>query len=152
MAETETQRTEELLQLDKSKNMFLAHANHELRTPLTLILGPLEDVLSSKTLRLEDREKLRIVQRHGNRLLNLVNSLLDFCESDSPCHALHGLPEHPTARLEGGKMEITFRPVQLGAMTADLASLFRSAVERGGIELIVDCPPDPSDGAPVYLA
>lgn len=41
---------------------------------------------------------------------------------------------------------------RLGAMTADLASLFRSAIERGGIELVVDVEEDPLIGQPVYLA
>ncbi|ORY86726.1 hypothetical protein BCR35DRAFT_302457 [Leucosporidium creatinivorum] len=134
MAETEAQRTEELLQLDKAKTSFFANTSHEIRTPLTLILGPLEDVLSSTTLRTEDREKLLIVQRHSNRLLNMVNTLLDF------------------SRLEGGRMDTVFRPVKLGTMVADLSSLFRAAIERGGIELLVDCQPDPFEDKPVYLA
>lgn len=56
------------------------------------------------------------------------------------------------ARLEAGKMEAVYRPVKLGPMVADLASLFRAAIERGSIDLVVECQPEPKEGAPVYLA
>ncbi|SGY14975.1 BQ5605_C013g07190 [Microbotryum silenes-dioicae] len=136
MAENDAQRNEELVQLDRAKTTFFSSVSHELRTPLTLILGPLEDVLSNKSgLSPEDREQLQTVQRHSNRLLNMVNSLLDF------------------SRLEGGRMEVSFRPMNLAAVTADLASLFRSAIERGGVQLIVNCPADPfKEASPVYLS
>ena len=49
-------------------------------------------------------------------------------------------------------MEAKYRAVRLGPLTSDLASLFRSAIERGGVEFIVDCEEDPSDGPPIYLA
>lgn len=49
-------------------------------------------------------------------------------------------------------MEAVYRPVKLGAMVADLASLFRAAIERGSIDLVVECQPEPKEGAPVYLA
>lgn len=93
MAESEAQRTRELVQIDEAKTRFFSNVSHELRTPLTLILGPLEDVLSNRSVRGEDRERLLMVQRHAHRLLNMVNTLLDF------------------SRLEGGQMEVTFRPV-----------------------------------------
>lgn len=49
-------------------------------------------------------------------------------------------------------MEAKYRAVRLSSMTSDLASLFRSGIESGGVEYIVDCEADPSDGQPVYLA
>lgn len=64
----------------------------------------------------------------------MVNNLLDF------------------SRLEGGKLQALFRPTKLSSVTADLGSLFRSAIERGAIEYIVDCEPDPSDGPAVFLS
>ncbi|KAM0790952.1 hypothetical protein ACM66B_004257 [Microbotryomycetes sp. NB124-2] len=133
LAETEAKRTEELVQLDRAKTAFFANVSHELRTPLSLILGPLEDVISNKSLRKEDRDRLLTVQRHANRLLHMVNTLLDF------------------SRLEGGRLEALYQPVKLSALTADLASLFRAAVERANIKLVVDVEDDPTD-KPVYLA
>jgi signal transduction histidine kinase len=69
----------------------------ELRTPLTLILGPLDDVLSTRkdNLLREDRERLNTVNRHAKRLLTMVNKLLDF------------------SSLEGGRMNFKFRKVQI---------------------------------------
>jgi len=43
------------------------------------------------------------------------------------------------SRVEAGRLEGHFRPVQLGRMTADLAALFRSTIEKSGIQYVVDC-------------
>ncbi|KAL8290344.1 hypothetical protein RQP46_002602 [Phenoliferia psychrophenolica] len=134
-AEQDFRRAEELLQLDRAKSAFFSNVSHELRTPLTLILGPLQDVLSAKeNLQPADRERLTVVQRHSTRLLNMVNSLLDF------------------SRIETGRTSLVFRPVRLSQLTVDLVSLFRSAIERGGVEFIVDAEPDPESGRAVFLS
>src|SRR6185503_6635405 len=73
----------------------------------------------------EDRGLLHVVHRNGQRLLRLVNTLLDF------------------ARIEAGRAQASYRPTDLCALTADLASNFRSACERAGIRLTVECPPLP---------
>ena len=44
------------------------------------------------------------------------------------------------SRIEAGRIEAVYEPVDLAAFTADLASVFRSAIERAGLTLIVDCP------------
>ncbi|KAM0756019.1 hypothetical protein T439DRAFT_320710 [Meredithblackwellia eburnea MCA 4105] len=134
-AEQDARRAEELLALDRAKTSFFSSVSHELRTPLTLILGPLGDVLTAKeNLQPADRQRLLTVQRHANRLLNMVNTLLDF------------------SRIQDGREELVFRPTLLSTATADLASLFRSAIERGGIQFIVDAEPDPAEGKPVFLS
>src|SRR6185503_13699444 len=69
----------------------------------------------------EDRGLLRVVHRNGQRLLRLVNTLLDF------------------ARIEAGRTQAVYEPVDLASVTADLASNFRSACERAGVRLVVDC-------------
>ncbi|EPX61536.1 Histidine Kinase [Cystobacter fuscus DSM 2262] len=132
--ELERQRAEQLAEIDRAKTAFFSNASHEFRTPLTLMLGPLEDMLATAPpgagpLQVE-REGLERVHRNGLRLLKLVNTLLDF------------------SRLEAGRVRAVFEPVDLAAYTAELASTFRSAMERAGLTLVVDCPPLP---APVWV-
>ncbi len=128
----ERERAERLAELDRAKTAFFSNVSHEFRTPLTLMLGPLEDTLARDDHRLppEDREQLALVHRNSLRLLKLVNALLDF------------------SRIESGRIEAVYEPVDLAAYTAELASVFRSTVERAGLSLTVDCPPLPE---PVYV-
>jgi signal transduction histidine kinase len=121
--EEERRRAEELLELDRAKTAFFSNVSHEFRTPLTLMLGPLEELLASGRLPEEAQQELRTVHRNALRLLRLVNTLLDF------------------SRLEAGRLEASFEPVDLSAFTAELASSFDSAAQRAGLTLSVDCPP-----------
>ena len=129
--EDERRRAEQLAELDRAKTAFFSNVSHEFRTPLTLMLGPLEDLLSrSESLPPDDRALLAVTQRNGVRLLRLVNTLLDF------------------ARIEAGRAQASYQPTDLCVLTAELASNFRSACERVGIRLVVDCPQLPE---PIYV-
>ncbi|WP_414513334.1 ATP-binding protein [Nostoc sp. PCC 9305] len=130
--EEERKRAEALAEIDRAKTVFFSNVSHEFRTPLTLMLGPLEDTLATcaTLLPAKEREQLEMVQRNGLRLLKLVNSLLDF------------------SRIEAGRVQASYEPTNLATFTAELASVFRSAVERAGMQLSVNCPTLP---APVYV-
>jgi signal transduction histidine kinase len=129
--EMERRRNEALAEIDRAKTTFFSNISHELRTPLTLILGPLEDMLAQpEGAAAEDRERLDTAHRNSLRLLKLVNTLLDF------------------SRIEAGRVEASYEPLDLAALTAELASVFRSLMERAGLELHVDCPPQ---AEPVYV-
>lgn len=123
--EDERRRAEALAELDQAKTAFFSNVSHEFRTPLTLMLGPLEDLLArTETDEVsEDRALLMAARRNGQRLLKLVNTLLDF------------------ARIEAGRAQASYQLTDLPVLTAELASNFRSACERAGIRLAVDCPP-----------
>lgn len=122
----ERRRAEALAELDRAKTAFFSDVSHEFRTPLTLLLGPLEEALAdTSSLAPAMRDELQTAHRAALRLQKLVNTLLDF------------------SRIEAGRMEAVFEPTDLAAFTADLASVFRSAVERAGVELVVDCRPLP---------
>jgi signal transduction histidine kinase len=131
-SEDERRRAEMLAELDRAKTTFFSNVSHEFRTPLTLIAGPIEDLLQDADEPVGDaqRERLEIARRNTRRLQKLVNTLLDF------------------ARIEAGRVQAIYVPVDLAALTADLASSFRSAAERAGIELRIDCPPL---AEPVYV-
>ncbi|MEH1947998.1 MAG: ATP-binding protein [Nostoc sp.] len=130
--EEERKRAEALAEIDRAKTVFFSNVSHEFRTPLTLMLGPLEDTLTTcaTLLPAKEREQLEMVQRNGLRLLKLVNSLLDF------------------SRIEAGRVQASYEATNLATFTAELASVFRSAVERAGMQLSVNCPSLP---APVYV-
>jgi len=116
-----------LAELDAAKTIFFSNISHEFRTPLTLMLGPLEDELAETSASPSGmrRERLEIAHRNALRLLKLVNTLLDF------------------SRIEAGRMQAQFQATDLAAYTAELASSFGSAVERGGLTFTVDCQPLP---------
>ena len=126
--EQEKKRARELAELDLAKTTFFSNVSHELRTPLTLILGPIEDALTSQSP--PSPENIEMLHRNALRLLKLVNGLLDF------------------VRIEVGRLSATYEATDLSRLTAQLASVFRSAVERAGLQLVVDCPPLPQ---PVYV-
>jgi PAS domain S-box-containing protein len=126
--EEERRRAEALAELDRAKTAFFSNVSHEFRTPLTLILGPLDDVLA-ETSAPRHREQLELLRRNALRLQKLVNTLLDF------------------SRIEAGRIQACFEPTDLAALTAELASGFRSAVEKAGMRLTVDCRVD----EPVYV-
>jgi PAS domain S-box-containing protein len=124
-------RAEELAELDRAKTTFFSNISHEFRTPLTLILGPVSE-LRAQTSGLDQHalQELETINRNALRLGKLVNTLLDF------------------SRIEAGRMQARYEPVDLSAVTMELASVFRSAVDRAGLTFTVDCP---SLGEPVYL-
>ena len=62
---------------------FFTNVAHEIRTPLTLIKSPLENVLTSKILPEGIRDDLEIMDLNTNRLLDLVNQLLDFRKTET---------------------------------------------------------------------
>jgi signal transduction histidine kinase len=130
--EEERRRAEALAEIDRAKTEFFSNVSHEFRTPLTLMLGPTTDLLAGAQgpLRPAQKEQLEVAHRNALRLLKLVNTLLDF------------------SRIQAGRADASYEPIDLAAYVADLASSFRSACERAGLELVVDTPPLPQ---PVYV-
>ena len=120
--EAERQRAEGLAELDRAKTTFFNNISHEFRTPLTLMLGPIEESLAEADNSAE-RQRLELLHRNALRLQKLVNTLLDF------------------SRMEAGRLQAFFEPTDLAVLTRDLASVFRSAVEKAGMQLLIDCAP-----------
>jgi signal transduction histidine kinase/BarA-like signal transduction histidine kinase len=121
----EKRRAEALAELDRAKTAFFSNVSHEFRTPLTLLIGPVEDILASGADKFlpEARELFDVIHRNALRLQKLVNTLLDF------------------SRIEAGRIQATYELTDLCALTEELASVFRSAIERAGMRLIVNCTP-----------
>jgi signal transduction histidine kinase len=130
--EAERRRVEALAELDRAKTAFFSNVSHEFRTPLTLMVGPLEDALANGdgSISRQARASLEVAHRNSLRLLKLVNTLLDF------------------SRIEAGRIDASYEPTDVAALTAELAGVFRSAVEKAGLRLVVDCEALPE---PVYV-
>jgi PAS domain S-box-containing protein len=134
--EEERRRAQALAEIDRAKTTFFSNISHEFRTPLTLMLGPLEELLARPQLAVsadlrkpgadvDDRALIEITHRNGLRLLKLVNALLDF------------------SRIEAGRMQIHTQPTDIASFTAELASLFQSAIEAAGLRLELEIPASP---------
>lgn len=132
--EEERRRAESLAEIDRAKTAFFTNISHEFRTPLTLMLGPLEDLVANEKpdtqISAADREELNRVHRNAVRLLKLVNTLLEF------------------SRIEAGRATANFKLTDVPAYTAELASVFRAATEKAGLELNVRCEPF---GSPIAI-
>ena len=123
--EADRKRAEALAELDRAKTAFFSNVSHEFRTPLTLLLGPVRDALADEDTIGANRQRLEMVHRNAHRLLKLVNTLLDF------------------SRIEAGRIDASYEPTDFSALSAELASMFRSAVEQAGVRLLIECPPLP---------
>jgi len=121
--ERERRRAEALAELDRAKTQFFSNVSHEFRTPLTLILGPTEDVLANPDTGPRNRASLEVIHRNAMRLLKLVNTLLDF------------------SRIEAGRIDARYERTDLSKLTAELASSFRSVIEKAGLKLDLDFGP-----------
>src|SRR6202022_360758 len=94
---------------------------------------PLEEALndsSAAALAAVQRDRLETAHRNSLRLLRLVNTLLDF------------------SRIGAGRVQASYERTDLAIHTAELASVFRSAIEKANLTLTVDCPALPE---PVYV-
>jgi len=113
--------TARLQKTDKAKTAFFNNVTHEFRTPLTLLLGPIEELIKSGESKFTtgDMQKLQFAYRSATRLQKLVTALLDF------------------ARIEAAKIEAYYQPTDLSKLTTELASNFRSAIEKAGLKYIV---------------
>jgi PAS domain S-box-containing protein len=123
--EAERRRAEALAEIDRGKTLFFSNISHEFRTPLTLMLGSLEEMKREAAAAVPPPyyDRMDLVHRNGLRLLKLVNTLLDF------------------SRIEAERVQAVYEATDLAQMTAHLASEFRSATEKAGLALVVDCPP-----------
>jgi diguanylate cyclase (GGDEF)-like protein/PAS domain S-box-containing protein len=119
-----TEFNERLQDLNRAKSDFFSNVSHEFRTPLTLILGPLEQLLRqpSQTFAPKIQASLEMTYRNAQRLLTLVNTLLEF------------------SRLETQRAEPNWQRTDLSRLTRGLASTFQSLCEQAGLTLHIDCP------------
>ncbi|MEJ2495043.1 MAG: ATP-binding protein, partial [Ignavibacteriaceae bacterium] len=105
-----------LKELDQLKSQFFANISHEFRTPLTLILGQIDSVMSSN-IAVKEKGKLQVADRNANRLLTLINQLLDL------------------SKLESGSMELKAEQHNIVSFLKSLFYSFESLAESQKITL-----------------
>lgn len=110
---------------NRMQSSFFANVSHELRTPLTLILSPLETLLTDRELRLPPhvREYLASMQRSTNRLLRLINNLLDL------------------AKVDAGKVFLRYEPLDLGKFVTGVIPAFEPLATSKSLILKVEIEP-----------
>ena len=90
---------------NKAKTEFLANMSHEFRTPLNSVIGFTDLILASETDQ-EKQEKLSIIKSSSKSLLVLLNDILDL------------------SKIEAGKMEISYQPVNISQIIIEIYKLF----------------------------
>jgi signal transduction histidine kinase len=80
-----SEQTDKLMQMDQIKNRFFANLSHEFRTPLALTIGPLEDAIQGQFGKINKplHHQLEVMLRNSQRLLRLINQLLDISKIES---------------------------------------------------------------------
>jgi signal transduction histidine kinase/DNA-binding response OmpR family regulator len=109
--ETKELLVEQMQQADKVKSRFFANISHEFRTPLTLILSPIEEKLLTGDLSQKDKISFQSVKRSANRLLQLVNQILEL------------------SKLESGFMKLNVQPGNLHNFIMPILSSFDSMAD-----------------------
>ena len=108
---------EKLKQVDAVKTRFFTYISHELKTPLTLILTPITSLLS-KTKSIRESEYLNIAKNNADRLLTLVNQLLDV------------------SKAEDGAIKLTVTKCDLNVTLSSLAQSFEITAAERGIDFV----------------
>jgi signal transduction histidine kinase len=121
-----TVANDKLAEASKLKSRFLANVNHELRTPLSSIIGYARLLRreTEKQISPVQRENLEDLLRNAERLLGLIDSLLDF------------------AKIESGKMEIKVEPVKIDALVQEAAAIVEPMLSANSVRIIQNIPPD----------
>ncbi len=115
------EKNEQLQELDRLKSQMFANVSHELRTPLALILGSTEN-LTTHDMPPEDLEEVETIRRNALQLRGRVDDLLDI------------------ARLEAGRVEITYQHADLANLFRRTASNFEVIAHDNNITLTVNTP------------
>ena len=121
-------RTEALLQdarqhaeaANRAKSQFLANMSHEIRTPLNAVLGYTQLLIEDRRQAPETRERLRVIYAAGQRLLGLINDVLDL------------------AKIEAGALQVHLAPMDLRHELGEIFSLFEPRAESRGLHLALD--------------
>lgn len=102
----------------KIKSRFIATMSHELRTPMNAIIGLTDIMLNDSALKDKNRERIKVVNKSGKRLMALINDVLDI------------------SRIEAGKLEIKFENFSLNEFLEEIYLSLNTLAQEKQIDLI----------------
>ena len=108
--------------LAELKIRFFTNVSHELRTPLSLIKGPVEELKTTEKLSPTGREYLELIERNSNKMLQLVNQILDF------------------RKIQNGKMRLHVSFVDINRMIETLMGEFKVLADEKNIAFVFEKP------------
>jgi PAS domain S-box-containing protein len=108
---------EEAERANRSKSVFLANMSHEIRTPLNAVLGFTQLLMADRRLPDEAQSRLRVIHGAGNRLLGLINDVLDL------------------AKIESGSLQVLTAPFDLMQELGDFDALYGTHARAKGLAL-----------------
>ncbi|MDI6843255.1 MAG: response regulator [Anaerosomatales bacterium] len=113
-------------EVSQMKNEFVSTVSHELRTPLTSIKGYVDLILDGEAGEINEiqREFLSIVKENADRLVELINDMLDI------------------SRIESGRIHLKIQPISVLDLAFDVAGTFAAVAERSGHKIVVKVPDD----------
>jgi PAS domain S-box-containing protein len=114
---------------NRSKSQFLSNMSHELRTPLNAVIGFTQILQRDSALNPDQQEYISIINRSGEHLLGLINSVLEM------------------SKIESGRMSLEENDFDLSRLLATVESMFRFKARDKGIELYIEC----ANQVPCYL-
>jgi signal transduction histidine kinase/ligand-binding sensor domain-containing protein/DNA-binding response OmpR family regulator len=107
----------EVVSANEFKLNFFTNISHEFRTPLTLIIGPIENLMKAASTSKVTKETLTLVHKNTQRLLHLINQLMDF------------------RKIEQGKMSLHISKVNAKEFVENIVLSFSSLAKQKDIEL-----------------
>jgi signal transduction histidine kinase len=122
LAESINHMTGRLRSLEVARGQFISEISHDLRTPLTAIKGLLVNLVDSAQE--DQRASLETAERETDRLIRLVNQLLDF------------------SRWRGGRLQLNHSLVDMGQVAASAINLSEARARYRGVTMQADIPPD----------
>jgi len=110
---------------NRAKSQFLANMSHEIRTPMNAIISVAKTLsrFNTENLSPKQREGLEIIYRSSQRLLMLINDILDL------------------SKIESGKIEVKFKPLSIDAMIAAINSMVRTLNDNPNVEFFIEKSP-----------
>lgn len=107
-------------QANQQKIQFYTNISHEFKTPLTLIIGPIEEILSHWNGDTSIKNRLNLVSRNANRLLHLINQLMEF------------------RKVETGKMDLRLRKADIVHFIRNVSFSFTDLAGKRNIDFTVE--------------